>query len=96
MPYSATSLAILRSVRDKKKFLLRGDRSHGCEVRYNPATKQREDRTALSLIPLERAGLIKFESEPLNPNRYYSVRITKKGMELLEVKDDLAQKGPNT
>lgn len=96
MPYSATSLTILRAMRDGNKFLLRGDRSHACQVRYNPVTKQREDRTTLSLIPLERAGLIKFESEPLNPNRYYSVKITKKGMELMEEKDDSAQKSPDT
>ncbi len=87
MPYSATSLAILRAMRDKSKFLLRGDRSHGCQVRYNPVTKQREDRTALSLIPLERAGLIAFESEPLNPKRYYGVKITHEGMAFLEQTD---------
>lgn len=92
MPYSATSQAILRAMNDGRKFLLRGDRSHGCQIRYNPTTKQREDRTALSLIPLERAGLIEFESEPLNPNRYYSVKITKKGLEHLAENDATAQK----
>lgn len=92
MPYSATSLAILRSMRDKHKFLLRGDRSHGCEIRYNLITKQREDRSALSLIPLERAGLIEFVSEPLDPKRYYIGRMTKKGIEFLEENDIHAQK----
>ncbi len=88
MPYSATSLAILRSMRDESKFLLRGDRSHGC----NPVTKQREDRSARSLIPLERAGLIEFVSEPLDPRRYYSVKMTRKGIEFLEGNDIPAQK----
>jgi len=67
MPYSAASLAILRSMREEHKFLLRGDRSHGCQIRYNPLTKQRQDRSALSLIPLERAGLIEFVSDPESP-----------------------------
>ena len=92
MPYSATSLAILRSMRDKHKFLLRGDRSHGCEIRYNLVTKQREDRSALSLIPLERAGLIEFVSVPLDPKRYYIARMTKKGIEFLKENDIHAQK----
>jgi len=91
MPYSATSLAILRSMRDGHRYLLRGDKCHGCQVRYSPATKQREDRSALSLIPLERAGLIEFESEPLNPKRYYSVKLTKKGRDYLDENDALAQ-----
>ena len=84
MPYSAASLSILCSMRDKGKYLLRGDRSHGFQIRYNPSTKQREDRSALSLIPLERAGLIAFESEPLDPKRYYSVRMTEKGQDYLK------------
>jgi len=92
MPYSSTSLAILRLMRDKHKFLLRGDRSHGCEIRYNLVTKHREDRSALSLIPLQRAGLIEFVSEPLDPKRYYIVRMTKKGIEFLEENDIHAQK----
>ncbi|WP_128602817.1 hypothetical protein [Pantoea wallisii] len=91
MPYSATSLAILRSMRDGARFLLRGDKSHGCQVRYNPDTKLREDRTALSLIPLERGGLIEFEREPVNPKRYYSVKMTKKGMAFLYESDDSSE-----
>lgn len=87
MPYSASSLAILRTMRDKNSYLLRGDRSHGCQVRYNAVTKKREDRTALSLIPLERAGLIEFATEPLDPIRYYSVRMTQKGQDFLEEND---------
>jgi hypothetical protein len=83
MPFSATSLAILLAMRDGTKFLLRGDRSHGCQIKYNPVTKQRDDRTALSLIPLERAGLIAFESEPVTPGRYYSVKMTEMGLEWL-------------
>lgn len=59
---------------------MRGDRSHECQVRYNSATGQREDRTALSLIPLERAGMIEYESQPVNPVRYYSVKISEKGI----------------
>ena len=92
MPYSATSLAILRSMRDEHKFMLRGDRSHGCQIRYSPVTKQRQDRSALSLIPLERAGLIEFVSEPLDPKRYYSVKLTKKGIGFLENNDIPARK----
>lgn len=92
MPYSATSLKVLRAMRDGNKFLLRGDRSHACQVRYNPVTKKREDRTALSVIPLERAGLIEFEFEPLTPGRYYSVKITKKGIDWLDENDPVAQK----
>ncbi|MRT24997.1 hypothetical protein GJV14_13705 [Enterobacteriaceae bacterium RIT697] len=84
MPFSATSLAILLAMRDGDKFLLRGDRSHGCQIKYNPVTKQRDDRTALSLIPLERAGLIAFESEPVTSGRYYSVKMTTKGMAWLD------------
>lgn len=92
MPYSATSQAILRAMRDGSKFLLRGDRTHGCKVRYNPVSKQREDRTALGLIPLERAGLIEFEAEPFDPNRYYSVQISKKGMMFLDENGDRERK----
>ena len=92
MPYSATSLTILRAMRDGNRFLLRGDRSHACKVMYNPVTKQREDRTTLSIIPLERAGLIAFESEPLTPGRYYTVKMTKKGIEWLDENDPVAQK----
>lgn len=84
MPFSVTSLAILRSMREGGRYLLRGDKTHGCQVMYNPVTKQREDRTALSLIPLERAGLIEFECDPINPKRYYSVKMTSKGMAFLD------------
>ncbi|MGJ0191637.1 hypothetical protein ACR6A7_04745 [Pantoea sp. RRHST58] len=88
MPYSAKSLAILRAMRGGDKFLLRGDRSHGCQIRYHPVTKQREDRTALSLIPLEKAGFVNFDATSINPARYYSVTITEKGMQFLEENDD--------
>lgn len=84
MPYSATSLAILRSMRDGVKFLLRGDRTHGCQVRYHPISKLREDRTAQILLPLEKAGMIEFASEPLKARRYYAVKITNKGTKFLE------------
>lgn len=87
MPYSAASLTILRSMQEKAKYMLRGDKSHGFQIRYNSVTKKREDRTALSLIPLEREGLIKFESEPLDPLKYYNVVITVKGTKLLEEND---------
>lgn len=87
MPYSTTSLAIVRAMRDGSKFLLRGDKSHACQIRYNPVTNQRKDRTTLSVIPLERAGLIAFDSEPLSPRRYYSVEITKNGIEWLNEND---------
>jgi len=80
-------------MRGKHKFLLRGDRSHGCQVRYDPVSKQRADRTALSLIPLERAGLIEFDTEPLDPNRYYSVKLTNKGIALLERSDEIIDTG---
>jgi len=95
MPYSATSLSILRSMRDGSKYLIRGDRSHGCKIRYNLVTKQREDRTALSLIPLERAGLIEFSSEPLTPKRYYRVKITSKGQKFLDENDSPIQHRSN-
>jgi len=75
-------------MREGSRFLLRGDKSHGCQIRYNLVTKKREDRTALSLIPLERAGLIEFEAEPLNPKRYYSVKMTEKGIKFLDGIDD--------
>lgn len=91
MPYSVTPLTVLRAMREGNRFLLRGDRSHACQVRYNPVTKQREDRTALSVIRLERAGLIAFDSEPLTPDRYYSVKMTKKGMVWLDENDSVAQ-----
>ena len=87
MPYSAASLSILCSVRDKGKFLLREDRSHGFQIRYHPATNKREDRSVLSLIPLERAGLIEFDSDPLDPKRYFSVRLTDKGLDYLNESD---------
>lgn len=89
MPYSATSLSVLRSLRDGGKFLLRGDRSHGCQIRYNAITKQREDRSALSLIPLERAGLIEFVSDPIDPVRYYGVKITIMGYAFLNENPEL-------
>lgn len=93
MPYSEASLSILRAMRDGSRFLLRGDRSHACQVRYHPVSGQRQDRTALSVIPLERAGLVKFESEPLTPGRYYSVKMTEKGIEWLDGQDIATRNG---
>lgn len=84
MVLSEVQLITLRRIQNGTKHQLRGDRAIGLEMRRDISACNRKDITCRSLAPLMRAGLIEFITHPTDKTRYYEVRLTETGRELIE------------
>ncbi|EPF0317385.1 hypothetical protein ACSN7O_004822 [Enterobacter chuandaensis] len=76
IPPSAGLIALLRDIGASGRYLLRGDRTHGFQVRYHKKSMERNDKTLQGLPFLACSSWIEFACEPLDPFRYYRVRLT--------------------
>ncbi|MBM0748974.1 hypothetical protein JJB79_16405 [Pantoea eucrina] len=80
MPVSRAQLFTLRRMRNGTRYMMRGDKGYGIEVRYDVATGNRDDVSCRSLAPLMRSGLIRFKTKPTDMTRYYEVELTPQGV----------------
>lgn len=80
MPVSRAQLITLRRMRNGTRYMMRGDKAGGVEVRYVTGTMDRDDVNCRSLAPLMRSGLIRFRSKPTDMTRYYEVELTLQGV----------------
>lgn len=85
MRLSKESLKALENLAKGTRFMLRGDMTHGFEIRYDPVNARRSDKTCRSLPKMKRAGWIEFATPPLNHHRYYNVKLTPAGTEILNI-----------
>ncbi|MFT4273906.1 MAG: hypothetical protein QM578_23125 [Pantoea sp.] len=65
------------------KYLLRGDKAIGLEVRRDDKTRKLKEVNCRSLAPLLRDGLVEFAYLPTDITRYYEVRLTEAGERLV-------------
>lgn len=80
MPVSREQLFTLRRMRSGTRYMMRGDKAYGIEVRYDLQTRNRDDINCRSLAPLMRSGHIGFSQKPTDMTRYYEVQLTPQGV----------------
>lgn len=77
------SIALRRMLKGEK-YLLRGDKAIGLEVRRDDKTCKLKQVNCRSLAPLLREGLVEFAFMPTDITRYYEVRLTEAGERLVK------------
>lgn len=74
----------MRRMKNGAEYNLRGDKVVGVEVLKGPEYNKRKVVSCRSLPSLIREGLIDFERYPSDITRYYRVRLTDEGEEILK------------
>ncbi|EPF0317281.1 hypothetical protein ACSN7O_004687 [Enterobacter chuandaensis] len=85
IPPPAGVITLLRDIGAGGRYLLRGDRTHGFQVRYHKKSTERNDKTLRGLPFLVSSGWIEFACEPGDPFRYYRVRLTARARAFLRL-----------
>lgn len=79
MIISQEKMIVLHRMQTGTRFLLRGDKAMGYEVRHDIKTRKLREVNCRSLAPLIRDGLVEFVFYPTDITRYYEVRLTEAG-----------------
>ncbi len=83
MIISQEKMIVLHRMQKGTKFLLRGDKAMGYEVRHDIRSHKHREVNCRSLAPLIRDGLVEFVFYPTDITRYYEVRLTEEGLRLV-------------
>lgn len=89
MKLTQAQVFTLLRLRSGTRYLVSGDQRYGVEVRYEVGGRNRDDIKSRSIVPLLKNGCVEFKSKPKDPNLYYEVIISRKGIgALTEVGND--------